>query len=68
MSFNDFTIQSYMIFDVFHDFCSLQVLAFIFDEFWNRFWFHFGAPFGAISMFLGNRLFDDLFNPFLFEF
>ena len=42
--------------------CSLPVLAFIYDEFWHRFWFHFGTPLALNAMLVGDRLFDDFWD------
>ena len=40
MNLNDYNIQRNMIFDDFHDFCSIPVLELIFDEFRHRFRLH----------------------------
>ena len=43
---------------------SSLVLALIFNEFWHRFWLHFGIPLASNFMFLGDRFFDDFLNRF----
>ena len=62
MNLNDSTLQRNMIFDDFRKYVSIPVLALIFDEFWHRFWLHFGTPLASNSMFLGDRFFDDFLN------
>ena len=57
-----------MIFDAIHDLFPVQILALIFDQFWNPFWLHFGIPLSSNSMFLGDHVFDDLGDGVFIDF
>jgi hypothetical protein len=46
----------------------LPVLALIFNNFWYRFWLHFGIPWASKSMFWGDRFFDDFGNGIFIDF